>query len=116
MLNIANLRVLGVPEEVSTRICKIITRMRQLALKTYNNGNSKTSFFNHHHYNLLFLKITPASFSSLTEEDLQMHSSIFRVDILQQSLTESQKADIVFANIIKQYVFAVIEKSMKENL
>lgn len=112
MLSRENLECFAIPSNILPKIFAIVHAIKNEAFKKYNNGKSKTCFFNHHHYNLLFLKITPLTLRLLeaNDKDKSLHSTAFG---LTETLTPQ---DFTTINIVKSYIFAIVKTSILDNI
>lgn len=62
-----NILKFDIPIIIMNKILNIVKGIKDQSFRLYNNGKSKTCFFNHHHYNLLFLHLNGATIKLLNE-------------------------------------------------
>jgi len=81
ILSLENMKKCNVPTLIAVKIAAIIEGIKNHAFKKYNNGRSKTCFFNHYHYNLLFLRINSSTLKLFesNSKDLDLHTRIIGV-------------------------------------
>lgn len=110
-----NMQKFDIPSFVLNKINSIITGIKNEAFKKYNNGKSKTCFFNHYHYNLLFLQINSNTIRLFknNNKDFELHSSIMGVDLQSNSLNS---LDVKFCNLLKFYIFNIVEATIQKNI
>ncbi|KAL4430059.1 hypothetical protein ABPG74_013506 [Tetrahymena malaccensis] len=115
ILSKENLQQFCLPLTVANKILIIINGIKNEAFKKYNNGKSKTCFFNHYHYNLLFLQINKETLKLFQKnsKDLEMHQSIFGVNLESEMLSCS---DVIYCNLIKFYIYRIVNTTILYNI
>ncbi|KAL4493148.1 hypothetical protein ABPG72_003233 [Tetrahymena utriculariae] len=98
-IHILNLNEL--PEAIITEIGAIISEIKQISKK---NNSSKTNYYNHYHYDVLFLQINEQTKNTALKNQklLDMHLKVFHVENLDNLLSLQR------INIIKQYISQIV--------
>ncbi|KAL4441655.1 hypothetical protein ABPG74_021587 [Tetrahymena malaccensis] len=98
-VHIQNLHEL--PEAIITEIGSIIYEIKQISKK---NNSSKTNYYNHYHYDVLFLQINEQTKNTVLKNQklLDMHLKVFHVESLDNFLSLQR------INIIKQYISQIV--------
>ncbi|KAL4476847.1 hypothetical protein ABPG72_010684 [Tetrahymena utriculariae] len=115
ILSKENLQQFCLPLSIANKISKIINGIKNEAFKKYNNGKSKTCFFNHYHYNLLFLQINKETLKLFQKnsKDLEMHQSIFGMNFENEILSCS---DLIYCNLFKFYIYRIVNTTILYNI
>ncbi|EAR94143.2 hypothetical protein TTHERM_00522100 (macronuclear) [Tetrahymena thermophila SB210] len=89
------------PEAIITEISAIISEIKQISKK---NNSSKTNYYNHYHYDVLFLQINEQTKNTVLKNQklLDMHLKVFHIQNLDNFLSLQR------INIIKQYISQIV--------
>ncbi|KAL4506695.1 hypothetical protein ABPG72_000266 [Tetrahymena utriculariae] len=123
----ANMSILQIPQEIQTALIQLVKRLKKsgkfsikknsedLALRVQNEKGkiTKTDFYNHSHYNALFLILNPTSIRQMRNsfKDVQIHKFVFGIDISNILLDQNQLA---YINILKAYSYMIFQSSLLE--
>ena len=93
----------------------MIQRLKQSARKKTPKGLIKTDFFNHTHYNVLFLTINEHNIDQVrkSQKDIGTHLKVFNVD-LDKPFAEISE-DLRYSNIIKKLAYNIMLASYKKS-
>lgn len=94
---------------------KTIQLLKQSARKKTPKGLIKTDFFNHTHYNVLFLTINEQNIEQVRKnaKDVGTHFKVFNVD-LEKPYHEIYE-ELRFSNIIKKLAYHIMLASYKKS-
>ncbi|EAR90789.2 hypothetical protein TTHERM_00140970 (macronuclear) [Tetrahymena thermophila SB210] len=123
----ANMTILQIPQEIQTALIQLVKRLKKsgkfsikknsedLAIRVQNEKGkiTKTDFYNHSHYNALFLILNPTSIRQMRNsfKDVQIHKFVFGIDISNILLDQNQLA---YINILKAYSYMIFQSSLLE--
>ncbi|EAS00898.1 hypothetical protein TTHERM_00310720 (macronuclear) [Tetrahymena thermophila SB210] len=106
-----NMERLGVPEHIQQELIKCVQNVKKTAKKKIKNKNlQKTDFFNHTHYNALFLHLNKNSLRELQkkEKDIQVHKQCYGLD-----LTDIDIQRLEYVNILKKFAYEIVTNTLE---
>lgn len=105
-----NLHKLKVPILLQEHLRKLVMNVKRSAKKIKKNF-AKSDFFNHTHYNALFLHLNADTIEELSrsEREIEIHQFCFRLNLLDDDLDFHQ---LEYINIIKKFAYEVVKKSL----
>ncbi|KAL4456186.1 hypothetical protein ABPG74_014147 [Tetrahymena malaccensis] len=110
-----NLSLMNLDEKKAEAIIKTIQRLKQSARKKTPKGLIKTDFFNHTHYNVLFLTINEQNIDQVRKnsKDVSTHMKVFNVNL--EKPYEEISEEIRYSNIIKKLAYHIMLASYKKS-
>ncbi|EAR96404.1 competence pheromone ComX protein, putative (macronuclear) [Tetrahymena thermophila SB210] len=110
-----NLSLMNLDEKKAEAIIKTIQRLKQSARKKTPKGLVKTDFFNHTHYNVLFLTINEQNIEQVRKnaKDVSTHMKVFNVNL--EKPYEEISEEIRYSNIIKKLAYHIMLASYKKS-
>lgn len=110
-----NLTLMNLETLRQEAILKMIQRLKQSARKKTPKGLIKTDFFNHTHYNVLFLTINEYNIEHIRKnaKDVATHMKVFNFDM--HLPYHTIKEDIRYSNIIKKLAYHIMLASYKKS-
>ncbi|KAL4499031.1 hypothetical protein ABPG72_016933 [Tetrahymena utriculariae] len=106
-----NMERLGVPEHIQQELIRCVQNVKKTAKKKIKNKNlQKTDFFNHTHYNALFLHLNKNSLRELQkkEKDIQVHKQCYGLD-----LTNIDIQRMEYVNILKKFAYEIVTNTLE---
>ncbi|KAL4449990.1 hypothetical protein ABPG74_015109 [Tetrahymena malaccensis] len=106
-----NMERLGVPEHIQQELQRCVQNVKKTAKKKIKNKNlQKTDFFNHTHYNALFLHLNKNSLRELQkkEKDIQVHKQCYGLD-----LTDIDIQRLEYVNILKKFAYEIVTNTLE---
>lgn len=93
----------------------MIQRLKASARKKTPKGLIKTDFFNHTHYNVLFLTIDENNIETIRKnpKDITTHEKVFGIDLSKPY--EEILNEIRYSNVIKKLAYHIMLASYKRS-